>query len=541
MVRPYATDAHVKHAHVAVLGLVLSCAPHHRHRHFVEPTIVHDYGRELGELRHAIDDLEHNAGTPGNVDAPREQLEQAFASICHAERISCDRKAWGNPWRTRGATGDDLAHALGDIDRAYSRFAHAHDPSVDEATRDLELARHELRESLVVRERLALGPRLPATRVYLFAAKDMKYVRSLIAQPPPAEHPWDYRRTVADLDEAIRAVEHVDPDLARVPATYQPDPADFAWLPYRDRIAVAADVLGATRKELRDDRDPDVRRGPIADESFVKHLDDAVTQLENVPWGQPAPAKGPALDPYAPQIMELRIALRSVQRDQEAPIRTELAEAEIEDAFKTACKVEHLDPDPTRWSTDDVDGSKAGAMLLLDAVAAVFERVPDDRFAESRRHIEIARRALRDALMLHEKLGPDEVPRDALPYVVLLRELAYARAIFDVAPPSDLPWDARAAVARVDAATELLEAAHVEPKRSYYHPKPVIPSAAYFTDVPYRDRLRIARDILHRAVADVEHVTRATKDRARVIPQVHELVDAVDAALAKPIVATRAR
>jgi hypothetical protein len=277
---------------IVILGaldlFLVSCAGLN-HRSNV-PKAPYEYERELAELRHAIEDIEHSPGTGWDIQAPVKELEDAFGSICKAERISCDPKTWNGPWATHGGSGSDLAHALGDVDRVYSRLAHTFNPHFDAALHNIVLARHELREFVVLRERVAIGTHLPYTRAYLFMLEDVKYVRSLVAEMPPADVAWDYERTVANIDAVIQMIERaeLDPDVARVATMYQPDLADFAWLPYRDRIQVACDILDRSATDFWKERNPAVLGARAVEYKFDRHLRDAIADLRSVPPGHQA-------------------------------------------------------------------------------------------------------------------------------------------------------------------------------------------------------------------------------------------------------------
>lgn len=227
---------------VILLSVVVACAP----RRPPPPPAPYEYSRELAELQDAIDDL-GTTELPLDSQTPADQLRGAFNSACKAEHVSCDSATWQPSWTSKGDSGHNLAHALGDVDRVYSRWAASFNPHLTEATIAVESARREIREMLVLRERLALGAHLPEGRQALYLLEDLKYVRALIGHdPPPAEDPWDYRGTIRLLESSIATIEaaHIDQDKDKPRIeTYVPDPADFAWMSYAARMRVAHDIL----------------------------------------------------------------------------------------------------------------------------------------------------------------------------------------------------------------------------------------------------------------------------------------------------------
>jgi hypothetical protein len=115
----------------------------------------------------------------------------------------------------------------------------------------VEAARREIRQLLVIREHLALGPHLPEGRQALYLLDDLKYVRLLVgADLPPSDDPWDYRSTIALLDSSIAIIDaaRIEPDPRRIEAVL-PDPADFASLSYPVRMRVAKDILERAYKD----------------------------------------------------------------------------------------------------------------------------------------------------------------------------------------------------------------------------------------------------------------------------------------------------
>jgi hypothetical protein len=211
----------------------------------VTPPAPYEYSRELADLADAIKDLEASSGTTLDVGTPRAELEAAFASACKGEQVSCDVSTWLPAWTPKSDSARNLAHALGDADRVYTRFAASFNPHLTDATIRVEAARREIRELLVIREHLAFGPHLPAGRQALYLLDDLKYVRALIGDDlPPADDPWDCRGTVTLLDSVIAIIDgaHIEPDKQRV-ETIVPDPADFASLSYPLRMRVAHDII----------------------------------------------------------------------------------------------------------------------------------------------------------------------------------------------------------------------------------------------------------------------------------------------------------
>jgi hypothetical protein len=236
------------HKHL-LLVFASACVMGHR----LPPAAPFQYGPELHEIADAIDDLKDaHEVSPGTTTAIA-SLEAAFKLACGTWHVSCERQTWLPTFASKGDSGTSMAHALGDIDRAYSAFWAER---VDLVTTQLEDARRGVRELLVRRERLGVDGRLPEERQMIFTREDLQYVRMLIAgEMPPADAAWNYEKGIAELDAAIAMIDgsDLDPDRARV-AIILPNPGDFAALPYRDRMNVAYDVLHRIADDLTHDR-----------------------------------------------------------------------------------------------------------------------------------------------------------------------------------------------------------------------------------------------------------------------------------------------
>ncbi len=500
---------------LAVFGLVASCAAHGQRANTArEP----DLKRGFADLRHAIDDLSHLGGSWDVGPAIRE-LEETLTQLCKEHRASC-AGASEVAWSTRGESGQDLAHALGDLDRAYSFLVRRTEHEYGSKFGNIEHARHEVRELLLRRDRLAISTHLPATRMVLLFLKDLEYVRSLVDGIPPAEMPWDFEAEIARLDALLTRIRigNFDPDAARITTRYTPDLADFAALSYRERLEVASDVLSRSAEELATDS-IFTQLSSHEDQEFSTTLRDAVSELASVPSGVltvPDPrrryrARDHQADPYDLQLIQLtQIARDMVGGDM-------LGRVAVEDAFKAALVAEHLQMDKSRWNPDLNDAG----VVSIDLVIAVFEAAPGNRFAESLRHLEIARRAM------YHNVALNEAP-EAQTYLQMLNELELVRALVNTATTSDTPWDPRSAVARLDSAIAAIRRTFPTTKNTYFA------SPSTFSNVPYRQRLWVSRDVLKRAVAEFEREASpgtAKGPRKTVVPLVRAVIDAVDGAI----------
>jgi hypothetical protein len=242
--------------------------------------------------------------------------------------------------------------------------------------------------------------------------------------------------------------------------------------------------------------------------------------------------------PYADQLASLIREWRGVQTHKNSRWDIDVVETELHDAYLSACKAANQPDDMWRW--DPESGANSFHTMDLDSVYAVFEQVPDGRFAEAMKHIDNARRELRRIELINSRIGCDIETLDTWPYIALEGELIHAHSLLDTAPPADTPWDAKGTVAHIEAALELIDKANLEPQKDRVHHQFWGPGD--FSTVDYRLRLIDARDVLDETAKDLEaDATPAVRKgpRKQVLAHVHAVLDALNAVIAERTAAPR--